>query len=69
MKAVVKKHPELRVGNVNSASVAADRIGVYTPDWGRTVGTRVTDGIKTGVREVVVEDGRVIRNRTSSAPT
>lgn len=64
MKAVVKKHPELVVGNVNSATVALDRVGVYTPDWGRTVGTRVTDGVTSGVREVVVKDGRVIRSRT-----
>ena len=64
MKAIVKKHPELRVGNVNSATVTEDRVGVYTPAWGRTVGTRVTDGLKSGVREVVLKDGRVIRNRT-----
>ncbi|MEO5851959.1 MAG: phosphodiester glycosidase family protein [Nocardioides sp.] len=63
MKAVIKQHPELRVGNVNSPTVAVDRVGVYTPAWGRTIGTRVTDDIKSGVREVVVKDGRVIRNR------
>jgi exopolysaccharide biosynthesis protein len=39
-------------------------VGVYTPAWGRTVGTRVTDGETSGVREVFVRDGRVVRNRT-----
>ncbi len=64
VKADVKKHPELKVATVNSPSVEADRVGVYTPDWGRTVGDRVTDGQRKRVREVVVDKGRVVRNRT-----
>ena len=64
MKAVVKNNPRLRVGNVNSPTVALDRVGVYSPDWGRTVGSRVTDGDTSAVREVVIENNRVVRNRT-----
>jgi Phosphodiester glycosidase len=63
MKARVKKHDELKVTTVNSPTVEVDRVGVYTPAWGTTVGTRVTDGIKSGVREVVIENDRVVRNR------
>jgi phosphodiester glycosidase len=61
IRAWVKGRPNLRVGSVNSPTVADDRVGFYTRDWGRTVGTRVTDGQRTGVREVVVEKGRVVR--------
>ena len=64
MKADVKQHPELKVANVNSPTVTADRVGVYTTAWNRTVGSRVTDGETTGVREVVIENNRVVRNRT-----
>ena len=64
VKATVKKHPELNVATVNSPSVVAARVGVYTPDWGRTVGSRVTDGQQKNVREVVVQNNHVVRNRT-----
>ena len=64
VEASVKGHPELRVEYVNSPTVFPKRVGVYTPEWGRTAGNRVVDGHKKGVREVVVEKGRVVRNRT-----
>ena len=63
MKAVVKQQPQLQVANVNSPTVMEDRVGVYTPDWGSTVGTRVTDGETSDVREVVIRNDRVVRNR------
>ena len=64
VKASVKGHPELKVEYVNSPTVFPKRVGVYTPEWGRTAGSRVVDGQKKNVREVVVEKGRVVRNRT-----
>ena len=64
VKASVKGHPELKVEYVNSPTVFPERVGVYTPEWGRTAGHRVVDGQKKNVREVMVEKGRVVRNRT-----
>ena len=64
VKASVKGHPELKVEYVNSPTVFPKRVGVYTPEWGRTAGHRVVDGQKKDVREVVVEKDRVVRNRT-----
>lgn len=53
----------LQVWHVNSPTVWPDRIGLYTPRWGRLAGTRVTDEQSARVREVHVVDGRVTANR------
>lgn len=59
----IRQQPTLRISHVNAPTVMPDRIGVYTPAWGSTVGARVTDGRTTRVREVVIEHGRVVANR------
>jgi hypothetical protein len=64
VKAKIKQRPKLRLANYNSPTVAPGSIGAYSPDWGYTVGARVTDGQTKRVREVVVDRGRVISNRT-----
>lgn len=63
MLARIRHHPELRVTNLNSAYVAPGRVGVYTPQWGRTAGYQVTQGQTRSVRAVTVEKGRVTSNR------
>ncbi len=54
----------LQVWHVNSPTVWPDRIGLYTPKWGKLAGTRVTDGQTRRVREVHIRNGRVAANRT-----
>lgn len=63
MDAQVLGHPDLHVTNLNSSFVASDGIGIYTPRWGRTAGYQVTRGQREHVRQVVVQDGRVVRSR------
>jgi len=66
----VEERPGLAITNLNSAAVIPNGVGVYTPDWGRDVGARVTDGPQAKVRTVVVRDGKVVRNtpRLSATP-
>lgn len=63
MSAKVLGHRDLEVTNLNSPFVYPGGIGVYTHRWGRTAGYQVTQGQREKVREVVVKDGRVVRNR------
>ena len=64
VKAKVKGHDELRLEYVNSPTVFARRVGVFTPEWGRTSGSNVVDGQKKNVREVVInEKNRVVSNK------
>lgn len=60
--ASVAQHPSWEIAHFNSPTVFPDRIGVYTPKWGRTLGDRVTDGRNAHVREVMVRGGRVVYN-------
>ncbi|WP_122816459.1 phosphodiester glycosidase family protein [Nocardioides pantholopis] len=66
--AQVRQHPDWVVTNVNSPSVAPDGIGVYTKDWGSTVGTGVTDGQTSDVRVAYIRKGRVqmVRKKLSA---
>lgn len=61
--AVIKQHRDWTVTNVNSPSVSANGIGVYTQRWGRTSGYRVTDGQTAGVAQVLVRGGKVVKMR------
>jgi hypothetical protein len=63
VKAKVKGHDELRLEYVNSPTVFAGRVGVFTPEWGRTSGSSVVDGQKKNVREVVIDKNRVVSNK------
>ncbi|WP_395692247.1 phosphodiester glycosidase family protein [Nocardioides sp.] len=63
MAARVLHHPRLRITNLNSPYVAPGGIGAYTPAWGRTAGYRVVLGQHRRVRSVLVQHGRVVRNR------
>ena len=63
MTARIVGHGDLEVTNLNSPFVAPGGIGVYTHRWGRTAGYAVTQGQREKVREVIVENGRVVKNR------
>jgi hypothetical protein len=56
----VRQRPALRITTVNSPSVRAGEVGVYTHRWGTLRGYRVVDGDRERVRMVVVRDGRVV---------
>ncbi len=64
LEAKVAGRKDIAIGGVNAPSVADGKVGIYTPAWGTTTGSRVTDGQRKGVREVVVSGGRVVRNGT-----
>jgi Phosphodiester glycosidase len=63
MTARVLFHPNLHVTNLNSPFVTPGGLGIYTPRFGRTAGYEVTQGQTERVRQVTVENGRVIHNR------
>lgn len=63
MVARIVGHGDLEVTNLNSPFVFPGGIGVYTHRWGRTAGYQVTQGQREKVREVVVRNGRVVKNR------
>ncbi|WP_110207589.1 phosphodiester glycosidase family protein [Nocardioides daejeonensis] len=58
----VAGRPDLVVTNLNSPTIAAGGIGLYTKVWGTSPGAAVTTG-QERVREVVVRQGRVRSNR------
>ena len=62
LRAKIKKRPGIKITNVNSPFVQPGGVGVYTQQWGRTAGYRVTDGEKDKVRMVLIRRGRVIYN-------
>jgi hypothetical protein len=57
----MSQHPRWQLDALNAPLVPKDVIGVYTRPWGSTSGVSVTDGHQG--REVIVEKGRVVRNR------
>lgn len=63
--ASIEQHPRWRIAHLNSPTVWAGQIGVYTPAWGTLVGTRVVDRQRRGVRQVVIRHGRVRSNSTT----
>jgi hypothetical protein len=65
LTAQIEQFPEIEITNVNSPRVRTGKVGIYAPAWGRTYGYRITDGQKKHVRMVVIQDGRVISNRTT----
>lgn len=65
VRAQIDQFPQMLITNVNSPRVRTGSIGIYSPAWGRTSGYSITDGQRRGVRMVVVEDGRVVANKTS----
>ena len=50
------------VSGINHPTVPAGQIGVFTSDWHRTEGYKVTDG-KKRAREVVLRKNKVVSNR------
>lgn len=54
--------------NLNSPSVAAGGVGLYTPQWGEAARTRTVDGLPT-VREVILRDGVVVSTATTPGTT
>ena len=54
--------------NLNSPTVNANGIGLYTPQWGEAARTRTVDGLPT-VREVILRDGVVVSSNTTPATT
>ena len=63
--AQIAQFPQMEITNVNSPRVRTASIGIYSPAWGRTSGYSITDGQRRQVRMVVVQDGRVVANKTS----
>jgi len=59
---------KVNLTNLNSPSVNAAGIGLYTPQWGATARTRTVDGLPT-VREVILRDGVVVSSTTTPATT
>lgn len=54
--------------NLNSPTVGAGGIGLYTPEWGDAARTRTVDGRPT-VREVILRDGVVVSSATTPGTT
>ena len=65
LSAQVDQFPQMEITNVNSPRVRHASIGIYSPAWGQTSGYSVTDGQRKNVRMVVIQDGRVVANRTT----
>lgn len=63
--AQIHQFPQMEITNVNSPRVRVASIGIYNPAWGRTSGYSITDGQRRNVRMVVIQDGRVVANKTS----
>jgi hypothetical protein len=65
MRASYQQHPGFKITNVNSPFVRPGGIGIYTSQWGKTDGYRVTDGQRRNLRVLKILDGRVIASRTT----
>ncbi len=65
LNAQILEYPQMEITNVNSPRARAGAIGVWSPKWGTTSGSSITDGQRSGVRMVVVENGRVVANTTN----
>src|SRR3712207_3279113 len=60
--------PRLRIATLNAPHVPPGGIGLYTPRWGDAPGYAVTDSARRrDVRQVVIRQGRVVRNSRSVA--
>ncbi|WP_238158162.1 phosphodiester glycosidase family protein [Kribbella voronezhensis] len=59
---------KLDLTNLNSPTVDANGIGLYTPEWGDAPRTRTVDGLPT-VREVLLRDGVVVSSATTPGTT
>ena len=59
---------KVELTNLNSPSVIAGGIGLYTPQWGAAARTRTVDGLPT-VREVILRDGVVVSSATTPGTT
>jgi phosphodiester glycosidase/calcineurin-like phosphoesterase family protein len=59
---------KLDLSNLNSPTVDANGIGLYTPEWGDSPRTRTVDGLPT-VREIVLRDGVVVSSTTTPGTT
>ncbi|MGW6200262.1 phosphodiester glycosidase family protein [Kribbella sp. NPDC055110] len=57
---------KLELTNLNSPTVNAGGIGLYTPEWGDAARTRTVDGLPT-VREVILRDGVVVSSAATPA--
>lgn len=68
MAGTIAEYPSTRLTNVNSPRVRPGGIGVYSRGWGTTTGTRVTDGQRRQVREVVIRGG-VVRANSATLST
>ncbi len=64
LDAQILEYPQMELTNVNSPRARAGAIGVWNSKWGTTSGYSITDGQKSGVRMVVVENGRVVASTT-----
>ncbi len=58
----IRQRKAWKVSGINHPAIPAGEIGVFTSDWHRTEGYKVTSG-KKRAREVIVRKNRVISNR------
>lgn len=58
----IRQRKAWKVSGINHPAIPAGEIGVFTSDWHRTQGYKVTSG-KKRAREVIVRKNRVISNR------
>jgi hypothetical protein len=58
----IRQRKAWKVSGINHPAIPPGEIGVYTSDWHRTEGYKVTSG-KKRAREVVLRKNRVISNR------
>ena len=59
---------KLDLSNLNSPTVNANGIGLYTTEWGDVPRTRTVDGLPT-VREVILRDNVVVASTTTPGTT
>jgi hypothetical protein len=63
VEARILRRPGIRVTNLNSPQIPIDGVGVYTRAWGKRPGYAVVEGAPhRNLRQVVVRDGRVVKN-------
>ncbi|MFC6287625.1 phosphodiester glycosidase family protein [Nocardioides sp. GCM10027113] len=63
--ATIAEYPQVEISNINSPRVREAKAGIYTAEWGSTMGDRITDGQTRNVRMVLIQDGVVVANRTT----
>ena len=62
MEAKLVQEPWMKIQHYNSPTIFDGRIGLYDHRWGTSLGYRVVDDQREGVRQVVIRGKRVVSN-------